>query len=97
LARYLRIPGSRIEDLGPVWAAYSPASGETHLLNDEAALLLGRMADHGACSAAELAQALADDVGIAADELERRLSLGWNALLEAGLVRAVDGSEPWPP
>ena len=55
------------------------------------------MADHGACSAAELAQALADDVGIAADELERRLSLGWNALLEAGLVRAVDGSEPWPP
>jgi PqqD family protein of HPr-rel-A system len=89
MLRYQRIPGSLIEDLGNMWAALSPASGETHLLNDESALVLECLAELGPATAAELAKEMAPDTGMSADDVERRLAFGWASLLEAGLVRAL--------
>ena len=40
MGRYARIEGVLIEPIGHLWAAFSPASGETILLNDESASIL---------------------------------------------------------
>lgn len=38
--KFSRVDGVLVEPLGPVWVAFSPASGETTLLNDESAAIL---------------------------------------------------------
>jgi hypothetical protein len=44
---YTRAPGVRIEPVGGAWAAFSPLSGETLLLNDEAAAILEVLTSSG--------------------------------------------------
>ncbi len=87
--QYRRVPGSLIEDLGEAWAAFSPSSGETHLINHESALLLTCLAQVGPADSAVLAREMAADTGVPADTLEARLNVGWAALLEAGMVQVV--------
>lgn len=91
MVRYGCIPGARIEEVGSLWAAYSPASGQTHLLNDESAVLLGWLQAHGPADVPAAAIGLAAELELSPDEVATRLDLGWAPLIEAGLVRRIDG------
>lgn len=95
-AAFEAVPGVRIEALGEFWAAFSPASGESHLLNDESALVLSWLAEHGPADARQVARQLADDVGLPHEDLTARVDLGWGALIDAGLVRHVRCRPPEP-
>jgi hypothetical protein len=90
VTRYMGVRGVRVEELGDVWAAYSPASGETHLINDESAVLLEWLISQGPADAAQAALSLSADVGVAVETLQPRLEVGWGPLLSAGLIRRVD-------
>ena len=90
MTRYAAVQGIRVEELGDVWAAYSPASGETHLINDESAILLEWLMAHGPADAALAATGLSVDVGVTADALQPRIEVGWGPLLSAGLIRRLD-------
>lgn len=90
MARYQAVPGTCVEDLGEVWAAYSPASGETHLINNESAVLIEWLQASGPADSRQAALALSDDVGVAPEVLTQTIDVCWIALLVAGLVRRVD-------
>ena len=87
MSRYEAVRGLRLEAVANVWAAYSPASGETHLLNDECAAILEVLVAGGTLGSTEVAQALSDDVDVAQDELAQTVELAWSQLQQAGLVR----------
>ena len=57
MARYACVPGVSTEAVGHLWAVFSPASGETLLLNDESASILEVLAA-GACDTAGVCAAL---------------------------------------
>lgn len=81
------VPGVRVEPVGEQWAAWSPASGETHLLNDESAAVLELLAEHGSLTTHEAADLLADETGIDATTLSAGIDLSWLPLEWAGLIR----------
>ena len=89
--RYVPAPGLLIEALGDGWAAFSPLSGETMLLNDESAviieLLSERPQDHSS-----LCMALSADTGLEPHELGARIDDAWPKLLEGGLIVALAAS-----
>ncbi len=72
--------------VGHLWAAYSPASGETALLNDESASIL-EVLESGPASTDFIASALAADSGLDATSLADIVDASWPRLVEAGLVR----------
>jgi len=89
MGRYARTEGVLIEPFGHLWAAYSPASGETILINDESASILevletGQVAETGAIS-----RTLAADSGLDANDLAVLVEACWPRLIEAGLVREL--------
>lgn len=86
MRRFARVPGILLEPIGHVWAAFSPASGETILLNDESAAIL-EVLQSGAASAAEVCLALSDDSGQSVDQLMPFVDSCWPRLIEAGLVQ----------
>lgn len=98
MSRYGAVPGVRLEDLGESVAAFSPASGQTHLINDESCALLDWLQSNGTGSSADAAQALADEAGLPAAELLPSIEAGWAPLVAAGLVRRIDqgGYPPLP-
>lgn len=84
--RYARRDGVLIEPVGHVWAAYSPATGETSLLNDESASIL-EILSLGAASTESVCMSLAADTGLAVDALTEIVEACWPRLIEAGLAR----------
>lgn len=62
-ARWLRAPGLRLEPLDEGWAAFSPASGETHLINDSGAALLQALSDASPMALEEALHTLAEEAG----------------------------------
>ena len=90
MAFYTAVLGARVEELDDAWAAYSPASGETHLINLESAVLLEWLMAHGQADSATAAEGLAGEVGVSAQDLLPRLDMGWMPLLMAGLIRQVE-------
>jgi hypothetical protein len=89
MERYGRADGVLIEPLGHLWAAFSPLSGETTLLNDESAAIL-EMLESGDSDTSGICAALAEDSGLDA------VTGGWPRLLEAGLVyRLSDVAAAW--
>jgi PqqD family protein of HPr-rel-A system len=86
LARFERVDGILLEPLGEIWAAYSPASGETTLLNNESAALL-EVLSAGPVDEAAVCAALAEDCDLPAAELAVMVGCHWSRLIEAGLVR----------
>ena len=60
---FARRPAVLVESVGDVWAAFSPASGETILLNVESAAILEVLADRP-CDTSAVCAALATDAGI---------------------------------
>jgi PqqD family protein of HPr-rel-A system len=83
---YRLADGVRLEPLGNTWASYSAVSGDTVLLNNEAASILELLADgpkDAACVAATLAASTATDLA----EMNEKLRIAWDQLLLAGLVQ----------
>jgi PqqD family protein of HPr-rel-A system len=91
MACFSRISDILLEPAGTVWVAFSPASGETALLNDEGAAILEVLSD-GPADALMVAGALADDIGLPAQQLALLVESHWPKLIDAGLVRVVDGA-----
>ncbi len=71
--------------MGHLWAAFSPATGETSLLNDESASIL-EVLEAGAADTAEICAHLAADSGLDAKALAEIVEAAWPSLIEAGLV-----------
>lgn len=93
--RYILAQGTRFESLGDSWAAYSGLSGETLLLNTEAAAVLECLAV-GAADESEVVAALAFDTGACAADLNAALRHVWEQLTGAGLIEAVKASDHNP-
>jgi PqqD family protein of HPr-rel-A system len=86
MVRYTRTEGILVEPVGDVWAAFSPCTGETVLLNHETASILEVLGEDAA-GTAEICAVLAADCGLDADSLAEVVETCWPRLLEAGLVR----------
>lgn len=86
--RYTRSEGLLVEALDKGWAAYSPATGETLLLNDESACIL-ELLEAGAepSDTSAICAALAVDSELDEDALGKVVEAAWPRLIEAGLVR----------
>lgn len=89
MRRFARIVGVQVEPIGDGWVAFSPASGETLVLNDETAAVL-EVLEAGAASTVGISDALAADSGVAEPTLCMVLDEGLPRLIEAGLVRQAD-------
>lgn len=94
-ARFAFVAGISVQPVGEIWAAYSHVSGETLLLNNESAAVLEIVALGSAC-ADEVIDVLAADSGVGRGELAAALTDCWPLLLEAGLVRQIDGVSDRP-
>lgn len=94
-ARFAPVAGISVEPVGEIWAAYSHVSGETLLLNNESAAVLEIVALGSAC-ADEVVDVLASDCGVGRDELAAALADCWPLLVDAGLVRQIDGVSDLP-
>jgi len=93
--RYGRADGVLIEPLGHLWAAFSPSSGETILLNDESAAIL-EVLESGGSDTLGVCAALAEDSGLDAQRFVASVTGGWSRLLETGLVyRLSDLAAAW--
>lgn len=90
--KFALVAGTRIEPMGEQWAAYSAVSGETLLLNTEAAAILEWLSERPMDEAA-IAQALAAETGDDASTIAAALRHTWDQLLSAGLVRALAGDD----
>lgn len=84
--RWHLVPGVVVEPLGHLWATYSPASGETSLVNDECVAVLDELTS-GALTRPELCRRLASAVDVPLTEVETVVEGTWDTLVHAGLVR----------
>jgi PqqD family protein of HPr-rel-A system len=75
-----------MQPLADRWAAYSDASGETLLLNTEAAAVLELLAD-GQMTASAICRCLAQDADMPIHSVAKAMCDVWSQLLEAGLIR----------
>ena len=80
--RYIRSDHILVEALGQIWVAFSPASGETALLNDESASIL-EVLDAGPAETAEVCATLAIDSGLDANALAKIVEAAWPRLIDA--------------
>ena len=95
MERYGRADGVLVEPVGHVWAAFSPTSGETTLLNDESAAIL-EVLESGASDTPGVCAALTQDGGLDSKSFVAAVAGGWPRLLEAGLVyRLSDAAVAW--
>jgi PqqD family protein of HPr-rel-A system len=83
-----RVPDLRVEPIGEGWAAFSGLSGETLLMNDEAAALLEVLCD-GPAAFGELCAAIAKDASLPPGDIQSRVMESWDQFVRAGLVRQV--------
>jgi len=90
----MRTPGGvRVADLGALWAVFSPCSGQTLLLNTEAAAILEVLREQPG-DLAQVCQTLAMDTDLSASELQERCSDAWQQLLDAGLLEPAPSKTP---
>jgi PqqD family protein of HPr-rel-A system len=88
---FCRCPGVLVEQVGSVWAAYSPLSGGSHLLNDESAAIIEALETHEALSAGAICELLAGDCGLAPAQIEAAIGFAWAQLVGAGLIHERGG------
>jgi PqqD family protein of HPr-rel-A system len=89
VSRYILGEGSRVEGLGGGWVAYSALSGETLVLNTEAAAVLEILSE-GPQDELGVGRALAAQAGMPVERVCEHLQDGWSGLLSAGLIRRLD-------
>jgi PqqD family protein of HPr-rel-A system len=75
-----------LEQIGGIWAAYSPLSGGSHLLNDESAAILEAVEGQPAVSVSAICATLAQDCGLTPFEVEGAIGSAWDDLIGAGLL-----------
>lgn len=93
----MRTPdGVRTTDLGPVWAVYSPLSGQTLMLNTEAVAMLEVLRDAPG-DLASVCSVLATDGQHEADAIEAMCSGAWQQLLDAGLLEPALAADTFRP
>lgn len=78
--------GVRYVDLGPVWAVYSPLSGQTLMLNTEAVAMLEVLREQPG-DLAYVCSVLANEGQRDPVELEVLCRGVWQQLLDAGLLQ----------
>lgn len=78
-----------IEDLGDSWAAFSPASGGSHLLNDSSAAIIEVLSSARTMSEAAICAALALETDQTPADIEPAVRAHWDELIRAGLIREV--------
>jgi PqqD family protein of HPr-rel-A system len=86
MAHYARVDGVIVEPMGHLWAAFSPLTGETVLLNDESAAMLEVLQD-GPGDSDSLSTALAADSDADRVVVRDLIDNSWYHLISAGLVR----------
>lgn len=84
---YARLGGVLVEPIGHLWAAFSPATGETALLNDECASILELLEELTCATTDVICGHLSSDSGMPMQSLTELVENSWPRLLEAGLVR----------
>jgi len=84
--RYRLIDGVRVESIAATWAAFSPVSGETLQLNDEAAAILELLA-LGPLDSDVVRDTLAEETQTEPAKVGEAISHVWSQLILAGLVR----------
>lgn len=93
LRRYEAVPGAEWVALGEEgFAAFSPESGETHLLNAECVEILERLRERGAQTTAEVVESLMADYDADPQQLLSDIEANWRVLLDSGLVRPGDNA-----
>ena len=95
MVQFACVEGVIVEPVGAMWVAFSPVTGETTLLNDESAAILEMLHD-GPADTVAICAALDDDSGVPADELVPMVEAHWPQLLDAGLIRALNGADTSP-
>jgi PqqD family protein of HPr-rel-A system len=78
--------GVLVEAMGHLWVAFSPATGETALLNDESASIL-EVLEAGAGTTLSICAELVEHSGLSPESLAETIEACWPRLIEAGLVR----------
>ena len=94
IAGYAIVPDILMEPLGDHWAVFSPASGESHLVNDSSAALLEIFKSNPAISAEQACSVLAADVGLPVADVEPLVSEALRTFVTAGLVRVAQAALP---
>jgi hypothetical protein len=89
---YVRGEGVLIEPIGHLWAAFSQATGETSLLNDESASIL-EVLESGPRSSDGVCSSLAVDSGVDVASSYRLIEECWPRLIDAGLVYPLSLAE----
>lgn len=90
MTRFARVDGALVVPVGHLWAAFSPLTGETALLNDESAAIL-EILENGPADPDTVCTLLSADSGVGVGELTPIVGASWPALIDAGLVRALSG------
>jgi hypothetical protein len=93
MPRYARVDDLLIEPLGQAWAAFSPSSGETTLLNDESVAIL-EVLEAGPADTAGVCRELLGEERPHDPQMEREIESGWPVMLDNGLVRRVGRDMP---
>jgi PqqD family protein of HPr-rel-A system len=83
-------PGLRLEAVGDVLVAFSALSGETLLLNDEAAAILD-VVSRRPSEAKSVCEELARETGVPEGVILQRTRDSWAQLIQAGLLRDSPG------
>jgi hypothetical protein len=79
-------PGTLLQPVGNLWAAYSPGSGDTQLLNNEAVAFLEVLREQPR-SLEDAADVLAREIGLPVDQILPLLADAAVELTVAGLIR----------
>lgn len=91
MRRFARVEGVLVEPVGHLWAAFSPATGETALLNDESASILELLESEPA-GTDQICATLASDSGLPVSALVHLVEASWPKLVETGLIRELPSS-----
>jgi len=94
--RYGLVAGVLVEALGDGWVAYSPASGETAMLNNECAAMLEVLRETPRDSAS-VGATLSQDCGVPAEQLLPMLEAHWQLLVSGGFVRRCESDAVFCP
>jgi PqqD family protein of HPr-rel-A system len=89
MAAWLRVPGVVVAGLDDGFVAFSPLSGETHLLNPESVAVLDALDSASALTTVQVCEQLSQQFNTPAQELSDILAASWDTLVSAGLVRAM--------
>ena len=88
-AGYVLVHGVLVEPLGEHWAAFSPASGESHLINNTSAAIVEMLSCEMPLTLAQACAALATDVGTLQPDAEAFVGEALRSFITAGLARSV--------